>query len=414
MAAKPISLIRTPPSGPIPTFQSNCFTVLDVIRQFGPISRAELARKTAFSAPAISTYVGYLLDKNLVAEVGLGVSNGGRRPILMQFNAKYGYVMATDLTVGEIRYALADLQGHIIATSASPASPYQYPTITIGQITDAVRALLQDAGVPDGSLLCMTIVIPGIVDTETGVVLMARHLMGWQNIPLQAILQKEFGIPVHVGNDLNMAAWGEHWRGATMGVDNSVLIGLCAGIGAGIIINGQLYLGHHMLAGELGSMVVGVQSLKGNYGDRGCLDSLTGSAAMAQRVTDAIRRGPQTVLTDLYAAEDFRVTPAHIFQAALEGDQLANEIVDDLVAYLALAVTNIMTFLDPAVIVFAGDLVAGGDQLLERVKRLALCPIPAEIQITFSQLGDDAQVFGALATSLEMADEQLLMGLEAR
>jgi len=183
--------------------------LLDAIRRHGPISRADLAKRTALSPPTVSGLVEELVtDVGLLREVGIGASSGGRPPVLLEFNAEYGYLVGVDLGSRMLRVALTDLQGTVIARREERTN-VESCQATVEQICSLIRATIKDAGRDLSKLFAIGIGAPGMTDVNSGRVISATNLVGWTDVPLRDLIQARMAAPVRVDNDANMAALGE-------------------------------------------------------------------------------------------------------------------------------------------------------------------------------------------------------------
>ena len=142
---------------------------------------------------------------------------------------------------------------------------------------------MKDVEAPEDRLLAVAVGCPGVVDYARGVVGFAPNLSGWSNVSVRDILERALEAPVVVENDTNLAVLGEHWRGAARGHDTCVFMFVGTGIGAGVLIDGELHRGHHFMAGEIAVMCMGPQYVDVDFGSRGCLETLAGLQSFAAR-----------------------------------------------------------------------------------------------------------------------------------
>jgi glucokinase len=373
--------------------------ILDAVRRHGPISRAALAHRAELSPPTVSALVDDLVDRRgLLRNVGKGASSGGRRPLMVDFNADYGYVAGIDIGSRSMRFALADLRGNVV-TRREERTPTTSRVAILHAIMAGVRQLVAEADVDIAKLFAIGAGAPGMTDVTKGRVISAVNLKGWTDVPLRDLLQDEFGVPAFVDNDVNMAALGEQWAGCATDCPNFVFIALGAGVGAGIVIDGRLHRGSRWYAGEISHMHLDHRRWNVDYGEQGFLESFAGAEAIA-------RQGQRL------RGRDGRVVPsadgaAEVFEAARYGDARAAAVVQQVAVYLGSAVANIAAVLDPALIVFGGGISHVGDQLLEPVRDVVARIVPNVPEIRLSAAGDDAQVFGSLYSALQLADVRL-------
>lgn len=376
--------------------------ILDAVRRHGPISRAALAVRAELSPPTVSALVDDLVDRRgLLRNVGKGQSSGGRRPLMVDFNAEFGYIAGIDIGSRILRFMLADLRGKVVHRCVE-----RTPTTSRQAILDAILSgiarLFLDSNLDRRKLFAIGAGAPGMTDVLQGRVISAVNLKDWTDVPLRDILRTAFDVPVVVDNDVNMAALGEQWAGCAKNCPNFVFIALGAGVGAGIVIDGRLHRGSHWYAGEISHMHLDHRRWKIEYGEQGFLESLVGAEAIG-RYGEKLRCGaPAAKSAD--GAE-------HVFEAARYGDARAAAVVQRVALYLGLAVANIAAVLDPQLIVFGGGISHVGDQLLQPVRDVVSRVVPNVPDIRLSAAGDDAQVFGSVYSALQLADVRLFESL---
>ena len=367
----------------------------------GEFTRAELIKVTGLSAPTVGTLASALICDGLLTELGTGPSRGGRRPARMQFNALYGFVAGIDIGPTRTRLGLADLRGQLI-THRIVSTPSGDPASLLAAIAVEVKALIKDADLALNRLLAVSAGAPGAVDPTRGmVVALAPNLRGWSEVPVEAILRTALGAPVVVENDVNLAVLGEHWKGAARGHETCVFLQFGTGIGAGIMVNGQLYHGHRFLAGEISLMCMGPQFVDVDFGSRGCLETLTGLGALKAQWHRDAADSPEWV--------------ADLFRAAANGDAAARKTVDDAGTILGIAAANVCSVLDPSLVVLGGSLIAPqGGALVDRVRCVISKVIPTPPPVVASDLDKDAPLWGSLLVATHEARARLRQHLGHR
>jgi glucokinase-like ROK family protein len=386
-------------TGAVNTRRLNRQRLLEAVRRLGPISRADLAKQTRLSPPTVSALVEELVGGvGLMREVGVGVSSGGRPPILLEFNANYGCLVGVDIGSRNIRFALADLQGRVLARQQERTRADSCDA-TIAQVLSGIESIVRQADRDPSTLFAVGIGAPGMTDVSTGRVISAANLAGWTDVPLRALVEQRFRAPVQVDNDANMAALGERWRGVARQVNDFVFIALGAGVGAGVVVGGKLHRGHHWYAGEISRMTLDYRDWQVDFGERGYLESRISAAA----IPDWAHARPLVER----AGHDREAAVRTIFEAALGGDAEAAAVVEELAVFLGTAVANIVAVLDPGLVVFGGGLSHAGELLLEPVRRVVSRVVPNVPALEISALGDDAQLLGSVSSAMEVAEARL-------
>ncbi|MPZ19877.1 MAG: ROK family protein [Luteitalea sp.] len=361
----------------------------------GPFTRAVVSEVTGLSAPTVGSLSSHLIRSGLVRDLGAGPSRGGRRPSFMEFNARHGFVVGIDLAITQSRLAVADLRGELVSERLIPTPKERGPVALLSRIGKEMRALLRDSGVPVGRLLAVAAGAPGAVDRKRGMVVdLAPNLKGWSRVPMAAILRRALGAPVVVENDVNLAILGERWRGAARGHDTCAFLVAGTGIGAGIIVNGELHHGHHFLAGEVALMCMGREYVEKDFGSRGCLETLAGRSALAARWSASSAGDEQGRIGDL-------------FDAARHGDAKARQIVNEAATLLGMATANLSIVLDPSIVVLGGPLMTQSDLLARELRRIVSRIVPSPPQIVATELQETASLWGSLLVAMTEARERI-------
>jgi predicted NBD/HSP70 family sugar kinase len=375
--------------------------ILELIRERGPISRSDLARLLHLSPPTITRIVNPLIEDGLVLEGAPGDSKGGRRPILLTFNSRASLIVG--VYVGQnLVGALADLNGEIFERRTLPSLPGEEG---IARLIDFIRELCQASAPYGAPLRGVGVGVPSITLFEEGIVTWAPSF-GWRDLPLKRRLQEALGLPVFIENSVNLIALGESWRGAGQGLRNLLCIQLGDSIGAGLILNGQLYRGSHYAAGEVGYILPNEQFLGWIYDDYGCLEGLAGSSGIVRRTRQRLEAGQSSTLAQ---ADLTRLTVEMVLTAAQAGDALARAVIEETVNYLSIAVANAAAIIDPNRIIIGGDLTEFGDLFVEPIRSRIQGLIPVAPEIRLSDLGLDAAVLGAVATALRQTSDWLFV-----
>jgi len=230
------------------------------------------------------------------------------------------------------------------------------------------------------------------VNPETGTVGAAANLAGWIDVPVAEMLRRRLPVPVQVENDVNMAALGEMWRGAGRGHRHILFVAPGTGIGGGVIIDGRLHRGAHRFAGEIGYSCPGPEHLEADYGLLGRLEALASGPGLLRR---ARQRLGERLPADATARD--------VFEMARAGDAEAIALCEETATLIGIAVGNVVTVLDPEIIVFGGGMSREGEALLSRVREVVYRIVPVKPEIVVSTLGEDAQLYGAALLALEAA-----------
>jgi glucokinase len=243
---------------------------------------------------------------------------------------------------------------------------------------------------------------PGPLDREKGLVIVAPNL-GWKNYPLRDRISGRLGLPTTLDNDANCATLGEWWQGAARGGRNVVGITIGTGIGGGIIIDGKLFHGASDVAGEIGHTTIDLNGRHCKCGNYGCLEAYASGPAIAVRAREVlVREETASLLPSMVNGRLEDITAETVYQAASQGDAVANEIVRDTARYLGVGIANLLNILNADVVVVAGGVTRAGDALFvplrAEVRRRAFAPAVEATRIVPGTLPGTAGVIGAVAT----------------
>jgi predicted NBD/HSP70 family sugar kinase len=363
-------------------------TVLETIRAGAPISRAEISRRAGISKPTVSLALQSLLEAQLVREVEPERGRPTYGAVYFDLVPEAGLVLGLDLGARFLRGAICDLRGEIRArqdvevTSPDPERIVE----SLGALRDA---LIAATGLPPELVDRAVIGVPGVVDEVSGVIRLT-HFSTLDGRALRDDIAQRLELDVTLDNDINLAALGERWRGTARGVDDFAFLSIGTGLGAGIVLRGQIHRGRNGAAGEVDLVLPG----RADEFDP-CASAL---AALAERLSI----GASTSLAPPYDARA-------IFAAARMGDEVAREVVAEEARRIAQHIAPIAAVADVPLVVLGGGIGTQGDLLLEPIRRLLRDWLPFPPQVEVSNLGDAAVLTGALALGLGAAVENVFV-----
>jgi predicted NBD/HSP70 family sugar kinase len=376
--------------------------VIDALRARGTASRAEIARQTGLSRSTVSSLVGELQDAGLVIEstrtgdVGPGSQpqqSQGRPPVLLTLDRRAGAVVGIDFGHDDVHVAVADLSRTVLSERVSDVDVDHAGLGALDLAAALVQDALDEADVPRERVLAAAMGVSGPVDHEHDLVHRSAILPSWSGIRPGAEMTQRLGVPVFVENDANLGALAEVTMGAATGTANAIYLMIAAGIGAGIIVGGQVLHGAGGTAGEIGHVLVDENGPICRCGNRGCLETLVAGPA----IVDLLRPTHGADLTldgvmDLLAADE----PG------------ARRAIEDAGRAVGRVLASLVNVLNPEAIVLGGELAAAGDALLHPVRtaiaRHAIQPAVQDVRVMRSALGDRAEVLGALILAAQRAD----------
>lgn len=313
------------------------------------------------------------------------------------------YYLTADIGGTQIRAALCDSSGRIYHRAQDLTRAAEGKEAVLQRIKATLARAMGDT--PPQAVRGIGIVAPGPLDPEAGVIVFAPNLPGWENVPLQRIVEEHFGIPTWLGNDANLAALGEHRFGAGRGIDNLIYVTVSTGIGGGIICHGRMLVGAHGFAAEVGHHTIEANGIRCNCGNVGCLETVASGPAIARMAREALIAGGKSILPSLVDGQIDQITSRTVFEAAQQGDELSIGIFRRAGTYLGVGMVNLLHLFNPDMIIIGGSVSKAGHFLFDpmwAVIRERSHPIYWErLQIVPPQLGDDVGLLGALALALD-------------
>jgi glucokinase-like ROK family protein len=362
--------------------------VLNAIKSYGPIGRAEIARRTNLSPATVTSISAKLISQNLVLEKSAGDSSGGRPPILLVINPKGGYVIGIKLTETHAICALTDLEAMIIAKSSMPLSGHD-PIQVVDDLAHMIVSFIREQKIAKKQLLGVGIGLAGIVDAENGI-LRQSPIYGWDNVPLRDMLQNKLRIPVYIENDVNTLTLTERWFGHGQGLENFLTVTVGRGVGLGIVTNGQFYRGQTGGAGEFGHTTINPEGPLCACGKGGCLEAYVGDPGLLRAAQEAVARKEFSVRVD---------SIDELLSVARKGDLAAIRIFEQAGRILGIGIANLINLFNPKKIIISGEGTREGDFLFvpmqESIQQNTMPGLYDPDTVVIAAWGDDAWARGA-------------------
>ncbi len=374
--------------------------MIHYLRQQGVASRPAIAAATGLSRSTVSGIVGRLLAAGVVRPGERAPSRGGRPAELLAFNPDCRGVVGVKVQPGAVLACLANLHGQI-RRRARVELPVPTAEATMAAVLAAYQAVTGSGDGPSAGplspVLGVGVAISGVVDPRRGVSV-APHFFAWSDLPLATLLASRLGVPVWMDNDARVGALGEKWAGAGRDVAHFLFITVGVGIGGSLVLEGRLAAGDLLGAGHIGHTRVAPDGPPCRCGRTGCLDTVANDEALARYAAEAGLAG---------------LSAHQVLVAAATGDPRAQQAVDRVATYLAIAIGNAVKLTGVGTVVVAGEAaVAGGPAFLESLRRHLrgqVLPEQADqVRLVAAALGNDVWLVGAAALVLEEVFRQPL------
>ncbi|MFH1190301.1 MAG: ROK family protein [Candidatus Omnitrophota bacterium] len=376
--------------------------ILELIRKRSPISKAEISRTLGYNIVTITNYLDYYINKKMVLEVGLDISSGGRRPELLELNAKTGYVVGVDISPETISAIVSDLNIKMVSEAGSPRPSVNMEEL-VPSVISAIDGAIAKSGVAREAIKAVGIGISGIVDYYSGTIRdtdPARGRTKTNFLKFTKTIEDKFSVPVFIGNDASCAVFGEKALNSVADVDN--LLYVYSDVGCGIIIHGDVYIGSSGCAGEPQIMLKSSQAGEKADHKRHTLMKPWGiDLGVVFEARRAVSKKLPTDILALAGGDANAITKEHVIEAAKRSDKVALEIIRSAAADLGVRIAYFVNFMNPAVVIVGGGVEKAGDifldSLKESVRKFAFEEPMNIVKIIPSLLGENAIVMGAAA-----------------
>ncbi|MFW6030903.1 MAG: ROK family protein [Halanaerobiales bacterium] len=384
--------------------------ILKLIKNDGPISRAELAKKANVSGPTVSKIIDHFMELELVKEGKPTESSGGRKPIPLIFNSSAGYVLGIDVGGTNIKAALANLDGEIVDEFNLASEELGVGQAAIDNLAKFINDIIEKNNFNKDKIVRIGIVVPGVTNIFSGVVSNAPAF-GWQDIRIKELLEDKLEIPVSIENDVNAAAFAEKEIGNGQDYSSLIFMSIGTGIGLGLILNNELYRGSNFAAGEVGYTIIDIEwfnneDIEDPGKSFGCLESMAAAPGIVKMAQDL------NIIEEIANKNNiskFEVSSKDIINYAKANNEKALKLIDDLTTYLAAGIVNISVLINPEAIFLSGGVMEAGDILLNRIKEKVSKVSPFSPDIMISSFRSDASLEGALALAAKDARQDLLL-----
>lgn len=367
--------------------------IVQAITTYGPISRASVAKMTGFSKQTVSEIVSTLEVDGWVQTVGRTEGNVGRRAVMYEIVPEAALVASVDLGGTKVRVALCNLSGAVV-------SEIREPTVQDGgeavadQIARLVVLAALKARIPTEKIRVAVVGVPGVLEVETGHIKMAPNIIGIDLVDFPTLLEARLGVEVLVENDVNLAALGEHWMTHQNNRDNLVFLSIGTGIGAGLVIGGQLVRGATGGAGEIGFLPFGADPYEDESLKVGALERVTATSA---------------IIGNYVSLTGKQISVPEIFDAYVAGDEIAKQALEMAARNIALAIAAIAALVDPSCVIVGGS-IGARVELIDMIRLEIDKCFPRPILVEPSILGSHAALAGGTSIALSRLHISLFSG----
>jgi len=334
-------------------------------------TRSDIVRSTGISPVSVTAILRRLIERGLVEKSGKLQTRSGRPSARYKLHSSIGHTVGISVTTSGFQIAAVDADNQVISTREHTlelsTSPVGHVDDIVRQISDGLKAFSELPDLAGRTALSIGVSLPGMVDTERGVWLHGLQVSGITHIPLQKIVEGLSGLPVVVEDMARCLAFLEAERRWPEGAEHLVLLCLDAGVGTGIIINGEPYPGVHGLAGEAGHLVVDEGGGRCPCGNIGCLETVVSQPSILRRFKQRLSEGVISSLQRYRTVDGPPLTLEAIRDAAAAGDRLARSTLFEVGTLLGDACSKIIKLYNPRTLVIGGSVALLGEFLKEPV-----------------------------------------------
>ena len=383
----------------------NKHSAVDLIRfATTGISRTGLAEEMGLTRAAVTLIVNDLLENGVILEAESRAIPNGRPPVVLEINPKRGLVAAVDMGATHVNIALADFSAKIIEETSFPFDIKQGPQVCLAEVRRILQELLDRYGISISEIMAVGVGVPGPVIKDAGMVMSPPIMPGWDRYPIRQTLEEAWGCPVSLNNDAELGALGEWAYGAGRGEKNLAFIKVASGIGAGLIINQQIYGGTTGSAGEIGHITIEENGPLCTCGNHGCMEAFAGGNAIAIQARKMVQTGKRTLLSNIPLEN---ITAREVAESARRGDLPSQEIIMRAGTFIGIAIAGVVNLFNPSAVIIGGGVAQAGDLLTTSIRQAvrdrSLHASEQSVHITTAMLGQRSSLIGATVQAINIA-----------
>ncbi|MBP3139142.1 sugar metabolism global transcriptional regulator Mlc [Aliivibrio fischeri] len=386
--------------------QVNAGRVYKLIDQLGPISRIDLSKESNLAPASITKITRELLDAHLIKETQVQEANSRGRPAIgLEVDNEGWQFLSLRLGRGYLTIALHSLGGEQLIEERQLIKEIEQDELLV-KLLNEINVFFQKHSKILGRITSIAVSLPGLVISSQGLIIQMPHY-NVKNLPLGPKIYESTGLPVFIGNDTRSWALAEKLFGNSKNIDNSILVSIHHGVGAGIIMNGEVLQGRTGNIGEMGHIKINKLGARCHCGNTGCLETVASAKAIRDQVKNLINNGHQTIL------KDQTITIENICLAANQGDVLAKQVITELGHNLGEAIAIMVNLFNPEMILIGGEINLSKDILypiiMDSIQNQVLPLYAKDTQLVESRFYTQATMPGAALVKQAMCDGSLLM-----
>ncbi len=388
--------------------------ILETLRKAGPLTKAEISNMVGLNVVTVTNYINHFLETDFVVEKELDISQGGRRPVLLDLNPDASYVVGVGVNMNNLVGVITNIDGQVLSHVKKVPEKMEIRDI-VASIKSVIKEVLDSFSGDKSKIKGIGIGIGGIVDRQSGAIKWPEKISDEKYeyvsiyVPLKDYIEREFNLPTLVENDATVAAFGEYWFYMDSSVEN--LLYLFSGVGCGMILNGELYRGSTGGAGEL--TLYNPEEDPTKYKDSCFLGRPDLDLGIVRELKSRLEKKRDDVLPLMHLCENDleKITFDLVIEALKQGDPMVREVVREKARCLGLKVAFLVNLLNPQVVILGGGLERLGSDLIDVVRDTvdawAFHEMASACRIIPSRLGENAVALGAASLVMRNVFAQL-------
>ena len=360
----------------------------------------DLSKELDLSVPTVTKFIGEMCDDGYINDYGKLETSGGRHPNLYGLNPESGYFLGVDIKRFAVNIGLINFKGDMVELKMNIPYNFENSIEGMNELCKLIINFIKKLTINKEKILNINVNVSGRVNPESGY---SFSQFNFSERPLAEVLTDKIGCQVCIDNDTRAMTYGEMVKGLVKGEKNIIFINLSWGLGAGLVINGDIFTGKSGFSGEFGHFNVFDNEILCHCGKRGCLETEVSGAALHRKLVQCVQDGKQSILSKRILHGDTSLTLDEIISATNKEDLLCIELVEEIGRKLGRYLAGLINLMNPELVVIGGVLAQTGDYILQPIKsavrKYSLNLVNKDSVIALSKLLDKAGVIGACMLS---------------
>lgn len=378
--------------------------VLNILRTAGPMSRVDLANASKLDKKTITNIVSDMLEQGQVHTSAIQKLGNGRPKEILALSGGFCHCIGIDIGGTHVTAVLVDFAGKVLASQNIDLRANITPDTVLDICDLLVESLLQETRLPMDKVTEIGVTFPGILDHKTGQAILVENLPNWDHVPVKQIFEDKYQKPVAVEDCSRAMARAELWFGEG-DCGDFIVFDLGLGIGCGIVIDSNIFMGANGKSGEIGHMIVEVNGPPCTCGRKGCIESLASGWALSKQAQMLLEQEKADILRSLIPESEQNPTMKDVMLAAAMGDESCRDLLTRAGEYIGIGIANALSLFNPSKVILGGRMIKNNqllwDSIVQTVREQTITAIYSDARIAVSGIGDNASAIGAAVLCLQ-------------